>query len=69
MIYDLDLLVDYYEDVTSFKKLEYERILKDLFSGNINIKDSKFEIWTKFLIESTDFEEIKIYIINMGLNK
>lgn len=69
MNYNIDELRDYYETVTEFKYNELSRILSDILAGNINIKEPKFQVWTKFLLESTNFEEIELYIIRMELNK
>ena len=69
MNYNIDELRDYYETVNEFKCNEMKRILSDILDGNINIKEPKFQVWTKFLLESTNFEEIELYIIRMELNK
>ena len=69
MNYNIDELRDYYETVSEFKYNEITRILSDILDGSINIKEPKFQVWTKFLLESTNFEEIELYIIRMELNK
>ena len=69
MNYNIDELRDYYETVSEFKYYEMKRILSDILKGNINIKESKFQVWTEFLLESTNFNDIELYIIRMELNK
>lgn len=54
-------LHEYYDSVSEFKRIEYEKILSSIINNELNVNNSSFNVWTKFLIESKDFDDLSVY--------